>query len=151
MERAIEHYQKALELNPEDQDAKYNLEFVRDEIRRRMEEAQKRQEQQQQQGQEQQGEGQKQEGDQQAEEEPQNSGDEQQPSALDSDGDGIPDGSKKKQDEADQGQQQQSSASPGELSKEEAERYLQSLEEGRPKQDQRGVKSNARQVPRKDW
>ena len=39
-------YQAALAADPDDADAKFNLEFVRDEIRRRMEEAKKRQEQQ---------------------------------------------------------------------------------------------------------
>lgn len=50
LDAAISFYQQALENNPEDQDAKFNLEFVRDEIRRRIEEAKKRQEQQQQSG-----------------------------------------------------------------------------------------------------
>ena len=44
---AVEYYKKALDLDPEDQDAKYNLEFVREEIKRRMNEAKKRQEEQQ--------------------------------------------------------------------------------------------------------
>ena len=49
LEEAVAHYQKTLELDPEDEDARFNLEFVREEIKRRMEEAQKRQEEQQQQ------------------------------------------------------------------------------------------------------
>jgi Ca-activated chloride channel family protein len=47
LEDAILRYQGALELSPDDADAKFNLEFVRDEIRRRHEEAQKQQQQQQ--------------------------------------------------------------------------------------------------------
>ncbi|MDY7095726.1 MAG: tetratricopeptide repeat protein [Acidobacteriota bacterium] len=47
LEEAVEHYKRALELDPDDQDAKFNLEFVRDEIRRRHEENQKRQQEQQ--------------------------------------------------------------------------------------------------------
>ena len=50
---AVEYYKKALDLDPEDQDAKYNLEFVREEIKRRMNEAKKRQEEQQENGQQQ--------------------------------------------------------------------------------------------------
>ena len=77
LDEALEAYQKTVELNPEDKDANYNLEFVRDEIRRRHEEAQKNQEQnpnqnQQNQQQEQNGE-QNQDGDQQDQQEPQNS------------------------------------------------------------------------------
>jgi len=49
LEEAVEYYKKALDLDPNDQDAKYNLEFVREEIKRRINEAKKREEQQQQQ------------------------------------------------------------------------------------------------------
>lgn len=48
LEEAVEYYKKTLELNAEDEDARKNLEFVREEIKRRMNEAkdtQKRQEQ----------------------------------------------------------------------------------------------------------
>ena len=41
LDEALQAYQKTLELNPDDKEANYNLEFVRDEIRRRHEEAQK--------------------------------------------------------------------------------------------------------------
>jgi Ca-activated chloride channel family protein len=53
LQEAVELYKAALEIDPDDEDAKFNLEFVRDEIRRRHEEAQKRQEQQEQQQQQQ--------------------------------------------------------------------------------------------------
>jgi Ca-activated chloride channel family protein len=49
LEDAIKQYLKALEIDPEDEDAKYNLEFVRREISRREEQQQQRQEQQKQQ------------------------------------------------------------------------------------------------------
>ncbi len=49
LEDAIRYYQAALEVNPNDDDAKFNLEYVRDEIRRRADEAKKRDEQQKQQ------------------------------------------------------------------------------------------------------
>jgi Ca-activated chloride channel family protein len=48
LEDAIKHYEKSLALNPQDEDAKANLNFVREEIKRRLEEQKKRQEQQQQ-------------------------------------------------------------------------------------------------------
>ncbi len=50
LEQAIEYYQKALEIDPHDQDAQHNLEFAREELKRRITEAQetakKQQEQQ---------------------------------------------------------------------------------------------------------
>ena len=49
LEEAIAHFQRSLELDPDDEDAKFNLEFVRDEIRRRHEEASKREQEQQEQ------------------------------------------------------------------------------------------------------
>ena len=36
LEEAIEFYKKALDLDPDDEDAKYNLEFTREELKRRM-------------------------------------------------------------------------------------------------------------------
>ena len=71
LDEALQAYQKTLELNPEDKDANYNLEFVRDEIRRRHEEAQKNQDQQQQQ--QQQDQQQNQDGQENNQDEPQNS------------------------------------------------------------------------------
>ena len=62
LEEAVELFKAALEIDPDDEDAKFNLEFVRDEIRRRHEEAQKRQEEQQQQDQQQQQQQEQQEG-----------------------------------------------------------------------------------------
>ncbi len=49
LEEAVDQYLRSLEIDPEDEDAKYNLEFVRREIRRRMNEQEQRQEQQQEQ------------------------------------------------------------------------------------------------------
>ncbi len=86
---AVEHFQSVLELTPDDEDAKFNLEFVRDEIRRRHEENQKRQEEQQQNGeqeQEQEGDGEQQEQNQQE----QGDQGEGEP-APDADQDGLPD------------------------------------------------------------
>ncbi len=47
LEEAVNHYKHALELNSEDEDARFNLEFVRQEIKRRLEEAKKQEEQSQ--------------------------------------------------------------------------------------------------------
>lgn len=44
LEEAVAYFQKALELDPNDKDAQANLEFVREEIKKRIEEAKKRQE-----------------------------------------------------------------------------------------------------------
>ncbi|MDX1384378.1 MAG: tetratricopeptide repeat protein [Thermoanaerobaculia bacterium] len=46
LEEAVEHYQASLDLDPDDLDAKHNLELVRREIRRREEEARRRQQEQ---------------------------------------------------------------------------------------------------------
>ncbi len=73
--RAILHYQKALELNPDDQDAKYNLELARALLK---EFSEKQQQQQQQQNQEQQEQQQQQQEQEQQEEQQQEQ--EQQPS-----------------------------------------------------------------------
>ena len=56
LEEAIEYYKKALGRNPDDRDAKHNLEFVQEELKKRINEAQetaKKQEQQQKQEQKQ--------------------------------------------------------------------------------------------------
>ncbi|MEM9292949.1 MAG: tetratricopeptide repeat protein [Acidobacteriota bacterium] len=63
LDEAVEHYRQALEMNPDDEDTKFNLEFVRDEIRRRHEENQQRQQSSEdQQNQDQDGEGEQQDG-----------------------------------------------------------------------------------------
>ena len=215
LEEAVELYKSTLEVDPDDGDAKYNLEFVRDEIRRRHEEAKKRQEEQEQQQGDQQ---QEQQGDQQQEQQgdqgdqgqqggqdsdqdglpdetersaanptdPSNPDTDQDgiedgredrnangqvdegetdPNNPDTDGDGIPDsqdpepaggeGQEPPQPEEgeEQGQAQPAEGQPQdpeELSQEEAERYLQALEEGRPDQN-RGKPARGRSRPAKDW
>jgi len=203
LEQAVELYMAALDIDPDDADAKFNLEFVRDEIRRRHEEAKKRQEQQQQQQQQQQE--QQQQGEQQQEQQ-QQAGGQGQPEQQDSDRDGLSDQVEREGEnptdphdsdsdddglldgqedanangrvdpgetdpndpdsdddgtsdgaEALEGQQpppeeqgQQGEEGEQELSKEEAERYLQSLEEGRPQQQQPAQQGRPRR-PEKDW
>ena len=58
LEEAVAYYQQALDRNEQDEDAKFNLEFVREEIKRRINEAKEREKQQEQQKQEQQQQGQ---------------------------------------------------------------------------------------------
>ncbi len=58
LDQAVAYYQKALDLDPKDEDARYNLEFVREEIKRRLEEARKREEEQRAETPQQNGEGQ---------------------------------------------------------------------------------------------
>jgi Ca-activated chloride channel family protein len=48
LEESLEYYKKALDLDPNDQDAKYNLEFVREEIKKRLNQAKQREQEQQQ-------------------------------------------------------------------------------------------------------
>jgi Ca-activated chloride channel family protein len=94
LEEAVELYKAALDADPEDADAKFNLEFVRDEIRRRHEEAQKRQQEQQdqQQGQDQkQDQQQGQQDQQQGQQGQQGQQDQQGQQGPDSDQDGLSD------------------------------------------------------------
>jgi Ca-activated chloride channel family protein len=217
LQEAVELYKQALELDPEDVDAKFNLEFVRDEIRRRHEEAQNRQQQQDQQQQDQ-------KPDQQSQQEQESPGSEDQespqdeqgeqnqepegsesdqpqpaqgadsdqdglpdqvetsganptdPDNPDSDGDGLPDGAEDlnrngqvdpqetdpnnpdtdgdgvpdaQQAQGGAGEPQQEGDRSGTLTPEEAERYLQALEEGRPVREQTG-RGRQRRTD-KDW
>lgn len=207
LEEAVDRYRAVLDIDPDDEDAKFNLEFVRDEIRRRHEEAQKRQ-QEQQQGQQPQQQQQPQEGEEQQQGEqpegsaeqgpeseagqqpaPDRDGDglpdetelaganptdpedpdtdddglldgeedlnrngqldegETDPNRADSDGDGAPDGAEQREMAG------AAQASAGEqlegMTEEEAERYLQALEEGRPRH--RPTKPGRRPRVEKDW
>ncbi len=216
LEEAVELYKAALEVDPDDEDAKFNLEFVREEIRRRLEQARQREQQQQgqQDGQNQQeteGDGgqqpQDQEGQEQEPQDGQQQGEQdterqQQPGGADSDGDGLPDATERqganptdpadpdsdgdslpdgaedsnRNGRVDAGETDpnradsdgdgvpdaadpdtpagtvaaaQAEGDPGGLTPEEAERYLQALEDGRPQQRRPGDRRATR--PRKDW
>ena len=196
LEESVELYKAALELDPNDEDAKFNLEFVRDEIRRRHEEAQQRQDQQQneQEPEDQPQDPQEQEDEQQSSEDQQSQGGQDadqdglsdqteqsgenptDPQNPDSDGDSLPDGAEdlNRNGRVDEGETdpnspdsdgdgisdaQERPASGGEpqgeaqevegLTPEEAERYLQALEEGRPQRElPEGVR---RSRNKKDW
>ena len=102
LEEAVEHYRQALDLKPDDEDTKYNLEFVQQEIERRREQSQNRQqspqdsqdESQEQQDQQDQG-GQQNQDSQDGEQQPQSESQEGEDSSgdegQDSDGDGLSD------------------------------------------------------------
>ena len=110
LQEAIEYYQSALDHDPNETDAKFNLEYVRDEIRRRHEEAQKNQQNQDQQqnsdGQQEQNQdqGQKENPNEQEDRDRDGLPDELEktcdnptdPGNSDTDGDGIPDGEEDK-------------------------------------------------------
>ena len=126
-------YKKALELNPDDEDAKYNLEFVRrqlkDQSQKQQQNPQQNQEQQQQseQNQEQQNQ------DRQENQEQQQEQDQQQ-----------------EQQERQESQQQQ--ASKQDISKEDAERILEALQENAEDvKKAREQKAPGRFSVSKDW
>lgn len=209
LQEAVELYKAALELDPDDEDAKFNLEFVRDEIRRRHEEAQKRQQEQQQQQPNEQQQEQSQGSEQNEQDTRPESGEEQQqdredqgqqpegsedrdqdglsdrqeeaaenptdPDDADSDDDGLPDGAEdsNRNGRVDPGETDPNQAdtdgdgvpdsqesaggqtgSPSaesleEMTPEEAERYLQALQEGRPNRQHAGRGRRAKGD--KDW
>jgi Ca-activated chloride channel homolog len=152
LEDAIRFYQAALEVDPNDEDAKFNIEFVRDEIRRRQEEAQKRQEQQQQQGQDQQQQEQQKGQDQQQkqdEQQQQQQGQDQEKEQQQAQEQQTAEGEKKDQGDKQDGQGAEAQpATP--LTQEEAQRYLDSLGDDKPVQKQKAKGSGRRQVD-KDW
>ncbi len=196
LEDAIGYYQATLDLAPDDQDAKFNLEFVRDEIRRRHEEAQKEkrppQEGQDQPQQDQPQDGQEPEGQEQGQspedrdgdglpdqlersaanptdpENPDTDGDgladgaedanrngqvdpgETDPTNPDTDGDGVADGAEARRPEGGEPAPRPAAGAPEPLSQEEAERYLQALEEGRPR-ERHPAQPGQRTRPDKDW
>lgn len=141
LEEAVKAYEAALAIDPDDEDARYNLEFVREEIRRRLEEAKQREQQQQQQEQQPQPEPEEQQGEQEQEQE------QQQPQPEP--------GGEEPQPQPEEQQEQQAQPSSGdpeerELSPEEVEALLRSLEEGRPAETA-PPKPGRRTRPAKDW
>lgn len=121
---SILSYKRALELNPDDQDAKYNLEFVRKKLKdQAQQQSQNNQQQQQQQG------------DQQEQQEEQEQQQEQN--------------EKEQQQEE---QTQQARESEEDISKEDAERILDALKESEKElKDARKQKGRGRGRVGKDW
>ncbi len=161
LEDAIRHYEAALGVDPEDADAKFNLDFVRQELERRKQEQKKQQQQQNQQQQDQQQKQQdpqqgRQEQDQQQQQQPQNQPgqprpDPQQPGS-DPQQQQQPEPRPGAQDEPrpEGSPQQRPGASAREMTKEEADRYLAMLEEGRP-QNKKAPQRGQRAKGGKDW
>ncbi|MCG3118145.1 MAG: hypothetical protein ALAOOOJD_00292 [bacterium] len=135
---SILEYQQALKLNPNDNDAKYNLEYVRTKIKENAQkQPQNQQQQQQQQDQQEQQQNQPQEKDQQQEQQQQ-------------DQQAQPQQNEKQQEE----QQQQSGQKKDkeQLSKEDAARLLEALKnQEKEAQKQRQMKVQGRARVEKDW
>jgi Ca-activated chloride channel family protein len=167
LEESIEYYKKALGLNPDDQDAKHNLEFVQEELKKRKSEAKKteqkqQQEQQQQkqdenkqqqQAQQQQGEKKEQEkaAQQQEQKEEQARTGEQKPEEQKQAQGQLGTADKKegeKQDEAQAVPQQ-----ARQMTKEEAQQLLNTVEENRGKFAKKKAQEEAagQYRPEKDW
>lgn len=169
LEDAVDFYTASLDANPDDLDAKFNLEFVREEMRRRQqqnqggENQQENEQQEQEQDEEDQGARQQSEGDHGQEEQPSgqeqdpgDQGENQQPQGgedpQDSDGDGIPDAEdpETQPDGPESGSQGRPREPQPGMTPEEAERYLQALEEGRPDPTRRGQRGRRSRLA-KDW
>lgn len=125
------HYKKALELNPHDEDAKYNLEFVRAKLKENSQQNQQNQQNQNQQNEQQQN--QQQQGDQnqeqqnQNEQQQQNQKQEEQQQQQNAE---QQQKQKNREQESENNQQQEPQAArPQEISKEDAERILNALKD----------------------
>lgn len=170
LEEAVAYYQRALEIDPEDEDCRFNLEFVREEIKRRINEAKERQQQQQEQqkqegqscpprprdsqdqgGQKPEQQGQQQE-QQQAGQDQQQARPEQQPQAQ-SPREPTGAGESKEQQQAAEGGQ--TGAEPATaMTAQEAERWLNSLEDEQKQlaeQQARKAIGKGDYRPDKDW
>ncbi len=113
LQRSVMHYQKALEFNPKDEDAKYNLELARALIK---EFSEKEQQEQQQQNQQQQDQQQQQEQEQQDQQDQQEQQDQEQQQDQ-------------QEQEQQQEQQQQQRENPEDMTEEEAQRLLDALQQ----------------------
>lgn len=145
LESALEHYRHSLLTDPNNEDAKFNYEFVK----RRLQQQQEQQQNQQQDGDEQ---DQDQQGDQQQEGGDQNQEQDQQEQDQQDDGSQQEQQESPSEQEEEREQEAQQQPSPEELSDEQAERILEALqneEEQLLRQVQR-PKSRPRQVE-KDW
>jgi len=149
LEESIEYYKKALGLNPDDQDAKHNLEFVQEELKKRKSEAkkteQKQQQEQQQQKQDENKQQQNQQNDQQGQQQEQNNQQQQ--------------GEKKEQEKAAQQKQQQEQkeeqARAGEQKPEEQKQAQSQLgtadkKEGEKQDEAQAVPQQARQMTKEE-
>ena len=131
---SIMAYKKSLELNSADEDAKYNLEFVRAQLKDQAQKQQQNPQQQQQQNQQQQQQQDQQQNDQQQKDQQQKEEQQQNP-----------------QEEKEQEQQQQQ-ASKEDISKEDAQRILDALKEDEQQmKEARKQRMPGRASVSKDW
>jgi Ca-activated chloride channel family protein len=162
---AVEYYKKALDLDPDDEDAKHNLEFVREEIKRRLNQEKQRQQEQKEQQESQPSQREQSLGSEQPHPEQQrNNQDQTQDNAQtqsdfgkqeEQQRDQPPHGGRQKEtqgQESEQGQKQTAQTHP--MTQEEAERWLRSLNEDQKealkKQVQRQIGGDVH-APEKDW
>jgi len=120
---SIQAYQEALKLNPDDQDAKYNLEYVRNKLKQNSQPQQQNPQNQQQKQQDQKNQDQKNQDDQK----------------------------KQDQEKQQQEQQQQQEQKKKEMSKEQAEQILQALNEKQKDQKDKKAQTSGEATVEKDW
>lgn len=137
-QESLQSYQEALKLNPNDQDAKYNLEYVRAKIKENAKKQPQDQQQQKQQNQQDQQQNQQQQDQQQKQPDPDQQQKEQQ----------QPD--QQKQNEAQPAKQQK--GDKDQMKKEDAARLLEALKnQEKEAQKQRQMKVQGRARVDKDW
>ena len=123
---SIQAYKEALKLNPEDQDAKYNLEYVRNKLKQNASNQNQQNQQQQQQ--------------QQQKNQDQDKKDQQQEKQQE-----------KQQIGEQEKEEQQSQEKKKKISKEEAERILQALKENQEKMKKQRAQAQGKVRVEKDW
>ncbi len=141
---AIQAYEKCLDLTPDDEDAKYNLELVRKKMKEMMDKEQQRQQNQQQEQQQQQSQKQEQQTQQQQEQQNQQNQQNQQQEQS----------QPQEPDQQQQEKEQQQQVKPKEgMTKEEAERILNALkddEQQQLKKQKQAARAQGRTTG-KDW
>ena len=163
LQEAVEYYNKAIELDPEDKDAQHNLEFVREEIKKKINDSKKTEQQQKQQEQKEQNQegqcdngqkGEKQENDKQ---EGEKNDKQDQSSGQDDEKQDGTDAQKAEAKEADkekgEGTEEGSAGQDVQMTKEEAEQWLNSLQENRDKYKKQEKQKKGRSMtrPGNDW
>jgi len=173
LEEAIEQYHKATTLDPSDEDAKFNLELARKELKKRIEENKKRQDQQKQDQQNQDQQKQDQQNQDQQKQDQQNQDQQKQDQQKqDQQNQDQQKQDQQKQDQQNQDQQnqdqqkqdqqkqeqEQTSAATGEkpkpedkMSEREAARLLNNIDENRKKYLQKKLQQSGRYQVDKDW
>jgi len=163
LQEAVEYYKKAIELDLEDKDAQHNLEFVREEIKKKINESKKTEQQQKQQEQkEQKGEGQcdsglngekkendKQEGEKEDKKDQSPGQDEEKKDGNDTQQAAEKEVNKEKGESSEEG----SAGQAAQMTKEEAEQWLNSLQENRDKfkKQEKHRKGGSRARSGNDW